>query len=337
MKNFAHLIQILVAQVAPLCGVLLVGMFVADFAQAQTIQQPVIGQFGVQTSVMVPDRGGVYLGGVKRAGESSFNSIFSPFGSAVGRFAESTGLSSHVFISDLQEMDALILEAADRPDGIDYLRRIHSGVAFDPNVNFRGGAVSNVSPLAPRFSSLHKEASRIPGVNHSNVRNHYGAALLPFHRDNRPTTPSSNVARQIPASTGLAQTANSNAKQAQSDRFLDDLFQSMNSNKRVTSGTTLQADSLSSRGSSASRPPVEKPASPFRVPVSVSNVPIKQPVAVPRSNKLAASRAYLLGRQAERAGEKNAAILHYRSSMKLGSKPAKKRLQELDDVTVAKQ
>ena len=84
-----------------------------------TIQQPVIQSTGGQFAVSVPDRGGVLLGSVSRAGESRSSYGF-PFtrGSSVGRFAEHSSMTSHVWIHDLREMDRLILEMAETdPNG----------------------------------------------------------------------------------------------------------------------------------------------------------------------------------------------------------------------------
>jgi hypothetical protein len=278
--------------------VLLSSQIAGQTASGQTVQQPVISQFGVQTAVMVPDRGGVFLGGVKRAGESSFNSIFSPIGSSVGRFSEHTGLSAHVFISDLREMDELILEAADRPDGLDYLRRIHSGVAFDNSISYRGGAISEVSPLAGRYPY---RASRVsipyrPGYTGSSslsprTTSHYGATVLPTNRLSHNLTARS-----------------SSAKQAQSDQFLADLERSM----RPSVPQAVRIATVAAKPRKPSPPPQTQPT------------------------KLDASRSYLLARKAERAGQTNLAILHYRTAAQLGSKVAEKRLRDLNDVTVAK-
>ena len=79
---------------------------------AQTVQLPVFEQIGVQTQVIVPDRGGVYLGGVKRAREGRSSTPFG-LGSSIGRELSHTGLSAHVYISDLHEMDELILNTPD--------------------------------------------------------------------------------------------------------------------------------------------------------------------------------------------------------------------------------
>ena len=79
-----------------------------------TVQQPVIQSTGGNFAVSVPDRGGILLGSVSRAGESR-KSYGLPFtrGSSVGRFAQHSSLSSHVWIHDLREMDRMILEMAE--------------------------------------------------------------------------------------------------------------------------------------------------------------------------------------------------------------------------------
>lgn len=79
-----------------------------------TVQQPVIQSTGGNFAVSVPDRGGILLGSISRAGESR-KSYGLPFtrGSSVGRFSQHSSLSSHVWIHDLREMDQLILEMAE--------------------------------------------------------------------------------------------------------------------------------------------------------------------------------------------------------------------------------
>jgi hypothetical protein len=62
-----------------------------------TVQQPVIQSIGGNFAVSVPDRGGILLGSISRAGESR-KSYGLPFtrGSSVGRFSQRSSLSSHV-------------------------------------------------------------------------------------------------------------------------------------------------------------------------------------------------------------------------------------------------
>lgn len=90
-------------------------------AQNITLQQPAFGRFSVGTTVVAPDRGASFLGRVARAGESL--SAFGPFrsGTSTGLFREHSGLSAHVWIHDLREMDRRILQQrhapTDRSDG----------------------------------------------------------------------------------------------------------------------------------------------------------------------------------------------------------------------------
>jgi len=102
---------------------ILTGVLAASSASAQTVQLPVIEQIGVRTSVMVPDRGGVYLGGVKRLREGAGFSTPFGLGSSIGREVSNVGMSAHVYISDLHEMDDLILNSPDHgySDGVRFV------------------------------------------------------------------------------------------------------------------------------------------------------------------------------------------------------------------------
>jgi hypothetical protein len=98
---------------------LTIGFTSESFGQL-TVQQPVIQSIGGNFSVSVPDRGGVLLGSISRAGESR-KSYGLPFtrGSSVGRFSQRSSLSSHVWIHDLREMDQLVLDMAEGdPQGL---------------------------------------------------------------------------------------------------------------------------------------------------------------------------------------------------------------------------
>jgi len=125
-------------------------------SSGQTIQQPIFEQIGVQTSVMVPDRGGVYLGGVKRLREGSGGSTPFGLGSSIGREVSNTGISAHVYISDLHEMDDLILNSPDHGYGF--------GVRFvDPGPYYsRFSAFSSPAMRAPCFVQSIGRISRMP-------------------------------------------------------------------------------------------------------------------------------------------------------------------------------
>lgn len=85
-------------------------ILVAEHASAQvTIQRPVFEQFSIGTTVSVPDRGRIQLGGIKRA--TSFRRQYGFFqpGSSIGHSRSYTGMSAGVYIMDLAEMDRMIL------------------------------------------------------------------------------------------------------------------------------------------------------------------------------------------------------------------------------------
>ena len=116
------------------------------------LQQPVIGQFGVQTTVSVPDRGAAYLGGLQRAGAT--RTSFGPWrpGTSTGLFRDSQSITSHVTIHDFQTMDRLLLDQA-RPRATHRSNRLtgQAAAAYD-TLTARQRPRSPVSP-APRTNS----------------------------------------------------------------------------------------------------------------------------------------------------------------------------------------
>jgi hypothetical protein len=84
-------------------------------AHAQAVQLPTFHYFTVQTTVSVPDRGGVVLGGVNRASSGSTSRGFGPLrnrasGSSIG----ASSASVHATIIDHAELDAEVLAEAAR-------------------------------------------------------------------------------------------------------------------------------------------------------------------------------------------------------------------------------
>jgi hypothetical protein len=116
-----------------------------------SVQQPVIQSTGGNFAVSVPDRGGILLGSISRAGLSRKSYGF-PFlrGSSVGRFSQHSSLSAHVWIHDLREMDRMILEMAETdPQGLSTetsaaARR--AGLAWSSYQPRRGVSVDDRSP-----------------------------------------------------------------------------------------------------------------------------------------------------------------------------------------------
>lgn len=84
----------------------------SSILQAQiTVQQPVVRTTGVATTVSVPDRGSILLGGVSSA-ESS-RSSYGPLrmGTSRGYGLSGASMSASVYIIDLQAMDEAILNS----------------------------------------------------------------------------------------------------------------------------------------------------------------------------------------------------------------------------------
>lgn len=85
----------------------------ACFSQFSTVMLPSQSQFSVNTSVLVPDSGGVLLGSVNRASSGYVSRGFSPFTNrAFGRSLGSSTATAHVYVIDLGEMDRRMLEEA---------------------------------------------------------------------------------------------------------------------------------------------------------------------------------------------------------------------------------
>lgn len=80
-------------------------------ANAQVaVQQPVVSNIGVTTTVSVPDRGTVLLGGVSRSASSRRQSGFWPFATRpYGREVSHSNITATVRIHDLRAMDEYLL------------------------------------------------------------------------------------------------------------------------------------------------------------------------------------------------------------------------------------
>jgi hypothetical protein len=157
--------------------------------EAQTIQLPVVHSIGGQVNVMVPDRGGIFLGGIGRAGSSRSSYGFGPFrGSSVGRYTEHIGISSHVYIMDLQAMDRQILDMANSCSCDNSYSR--SGIAFT-DFNRSGPAFQAVTP-ARRYFGLSNGGLNNGGLNNS------GRIISSFYSS---TISTNSIAAPLPART----------------------------------------------------------------------------------------------------------------------------------------
>lgn len=83
------------------------------WAQDQAVQQPVIRQMRIGTSVSVPDRGRAYLGGVGK-GAMGTNRYGGPLrsGTNSGREFSNSSMCVSVYIHDFEEMDQALLNVA---------------------------------------------------------------------------------------------------------------------------------------------------------------------------------------------------------------------------------
>jgi len=83
-------------------------------AQAVRIQQPIVQQFSMGTTLTVPDRGSALLGGIRSGAIHSRQS--GPFrsGSRYGHSFQSSTSSVGVYIHDFEAMDQMLLNSAPR-------------------------------------------------------------------------------------------------------------------------------------------------------------------------------------------------------------------------------
>jgi hypothetical protein len=149
----------------PMICVLAIGSNVAE-AQQITVQQPVVEQFGVGTTVSVPDRGSALLGGVGSAASGRITT--GPFrsGSSVGLSRQASSARVHVFIHDFEAMDAALLHepvsvASSRiePRILSRLSRGDPRIEVDQDDRPRTGVVWEAEQLARQA-----EARGKPGV-----------------------------------------------------------------------------------------------------------------------------------------------------------------------------
>jgi len=95
--------------VAAFCAAGFFGILSAD---AQVVQLPTFSYSTVNTTVSVPDRGGMYLGGVgySEIGSSSAGTPILPFKNrSSGRSTRATGMSVTAYIHDFEEMEQELL------------------------------------------------------------------------------------------------------------------------------------------------------------------------------------------------------------------------------------
>ncbi len=101
---------------------LLVTGLVTEVSAQVTVQQPAVRQFGGTGTIVVPDRGGAYFGGVSSA--AAARRQYGPLrsGTTSGAEWQAGGISTHVYIHDLQAMDAALLSQGGHLAAVDNVR-----------------------------------------------------------------------------------------------------------------------------------------------------------------------------------------------------------------------
>lgn len=105
----------------PLITITVLAMFsvscstvLAQNAPASAVQLPTFGYNTVNTTVSVPDRGGVYMGGIKRSssGRTESGAPLLPFKNrSIGNQTSASSFSVHTYIHDFEAMDEAALNA----------------------------------------------------------------------------------------------------------------------------------------------------------------------------------------------------------------------------------
>jgi hypothetical protein len=152
---------------------------VPSVVSAQVVQLPTFRFTTVNTTVSVPDRGAVYLGGVNRAATASTSRGVPLLGKVPGlgpltrsrgisRTTSASSTSVHATIIDHAELDRQVLAEAAR-------RRLVSGDRnIDPILNRRADFLSrNIGRNIPSFSAsdTHSIVERAPSVEDIRRRN----------------------------------------------------------------------------------------------------------------------------------------------------------------------
>ncbi|WP_166826412.1 hypothetical protein [Thalassoroseus pseudoceratinae] len=118
-------------------------------AIAQTIQQPIVRDFGAATTLSVPDRGTAFIGGVGQSAIGRRQAGFGPWrgSSGIGRATSGGSISATVTIHDCAAMDAYLLQSADEPGPHNVRLRGVAGQAYEQLTN---SSVRPTSAHTPR-------------------------------------------------------------------------------------------------------------------------------------------------------------------------------------------
>ena len=171
---------------AKLWPAFLIGMTlcVPAFGQQIAVQQPTVGTTSVSTSVIVPNGGRAYLGGVSSAQSGRSRYGFYQPGSSIGLSRSSNSMSVGVTIIDLREMDEAILNSVpDRAESASHFAR-HATAIERSNVDRSQEPAHEIESTAERAAKFERlaykaEAEHRPGVAklHWQMAAKYGSAI----------------------------------------------------------------------------------------------------------------------------------------------------------------
>ena len=141
------------------------GFFGILSAEAQTVQLPTFSYTTVNTTVSVPDRGGMYLGGVgySSIGSSEAGTPILPFKNrSSGRSTRATGMSVSAYIHDFEEMEQELLKQPSPTPGFVGGGRSSGGSMMNlrDNVQERQMAVKESASLSSGKYTLGGRANR---------------------------------------------------------------------------------------------------------------------------------------------------------------------------------
>ncbi len=105
-------------------------------AQNVQVQQPVVQQFSIDTTVVVPDRGSAFLGGVSKAATSVPTYGPMPYGTAFGSAVSSSYAETSVYIHDFELIDRLVLLEGQRRFAEHRSSPDSTALSTDPRVQY---------------------------------------------------------------------------------------------------------------------------------------------------------------------------------------------------------
>lgn len=157
----------------------LAGFFVfgaIPFVKAQTVVQlPTVQNFGMSTSVLVPDRGRTYAGGVNRSYRSSTRRgtpFFPPSSRGYGGGTTANGVSVSAYIHDFEEMDRTLLEQAARNRG-DRFGASQTSATFSTKVADR----PELDHRLPRVSDVRRQMAAVRAEKYAQMKSQITVGL----------------------------------------------------------------------------------------------------------------------------------------------------------------